>query len=232
MALMWAAGYADRLVHIDHSNHLGDNSANQNRQMVNNAAAAAQRFGIDPAIIFDDQTQLSEMLANFAAVGNASNAADPLWVIAAGPMETIWRGINAMQPNKRQFVKVISHGKWNEVHADTRQLKHTWDDLLSDFPEVTYIQIRDQNGTYGNPPAKDAFRTARPLWHWLRDSDYEPYQWLFSIAVGAHKNIYDVSDAGMVYYLLSGGPNGGNEHGGPPETEALFEFAQPPSGNG
>ncbi len=215
-ALFWAAGLQDKIVHIDHSDHLGDNSTSQHNQMLTTAAGAS-KFNIPSSVIFDDQTQLSAAIANFKREAELSSESNPLWYICSGPMEVPWRCINAVEPAKRKYIHVISHSSWNETHADTSQMTHTWNDIKA--LGVVAHDILDQNGSDGD----NDFNTPLSKWTWLRDSSYEPYRWVWSR--NSFSNKFDVSDAGMSYWLLSGGPDGGDQRGGWPEAKVLLEGA-------
>jgi hypothetical protein len=216
-ALLWAAGLTGRLVHLDHSNHLGDNNATMEQKMKDSAAGSISRFGIAPARVFDCQVQLAQMIANFKVEGDKSTAADPLWFVCSGPMETAWRCLNAVDPTKRQHIRCVSHSTWNETHADTTGMTHTWASMKSNFPSVIYYDLVDQNSSDG----ENDWSTSRDRWYWLRDSVFEPYRWVFSRDQFTTK--FDPSDSGMVYWLISGGPNGGDQYAGWPEAKALLE---------
>jgi hypothetical protein len=215
MALINAAGLNKQFVHYDHSDHLGKTNDEMEPKMVESAIGGAKRFNLDVKRIFNDQTELEAAIENFRIEGNKSSASDPLWYICAGPMEAPWRCISAVDPEKRQFIHVISHSGWNDKHGDTPEMTHKWTDLAP--LGVTVHHIRDQNGSNGD---RD-FNTPREHWNWLRDSADENLRWLHSRDQFDDK--YDVSDAGMVFWLITGGPNGGNEKGGWPEAKSLFE---------
>ena len=99
------------------------------------------------------------------------------------------------------------------------QLQHTWASMKADFPAVHFHDIEDQNWADGD----NDWNTPRNKWYWLRDSSHEPYRWLFSRDQFSNK--FDPSDAGMTYWVLSGGPNGGDQRAGWPEAKKLLEAA-------
>ena len=86
-ALTWAAGVANRVVHIDHSNHLGQNSSSMEAKMNASAAGIISRFNINAGVVFNVQHQLNAARANFKKHAEQSSAANPLWYMCGGPME-------------------------------------------------------------------------------------------------------------------------------------------------
>lgn len=217
LAMLDAADLNNKVVHVDFANHMGCNNGTMENEMIESALGAAQRFGFDQSVFFNDQRQINAATNNFAAAINASSANDPLWILAAGPMETVWRGIKAAETNKRQFVKVISHGQWNDDHNHC-QSNHTWRIMKTDFEDdgVSFIKIKDQNSSNG----ENDLNTPKNKWFWLKDSSNPDWKWLYS---RNDKDTFDVSDAGMTYWLISGGPNGGCENCGWLETKGLLE---------
>ena len=219
LAMIDAADLNSKLVHVDFNNHLGKSISQWESEMYESNLGAAQRFGFNKSVFFNDQNNLSSAINNLAAAINASSSSNPLWILAAGPMETVWRGINASRKDKRKYVNVVSHSKWNNEHSDTQALDHTWKDLEKDFKKdgVQFYKIKDQNTSNGN----NDFSTSNSQWQWLKDADNSNFRWLYSR--DAFSNKFDVSDAGMTYWLLSGGPNGGCQNCGWQEVRDLFD---------
>ena len=218
IALMYYAGLSGKIVHIDHSNHMGDNNSSWNNSMKETAAGGASRFGnLSSSIIFDCQTQAAEATANFIAQAKLCTSSNPLWLVCVGPMEIPWRHLNAVKnfdPGLLQYIHCVSHSTWNETHNDALN-NHTWANMKSDFPTVKYHDIIDQNGSNGD----NDWNTPYSKWYWLRDGSTD-WNWLYA---RTDKSTYDVSDAGTTYWIISGATNGGNEKAGWPECKDLFE---------
>ena len=194
---------------------MGKNKRKRNEKRVEAAENGGVRFGLDVSKVYNDQTKATEAVANFAAEASKCSADNPLWYIVAGPMEMPWRCLNASPADKRQYIHCISHSTWNEDHNDALNA-HTWADMKRDFPTVTYHDIIDQNNSNG----ENDFNSAYGMWEWLKTSGNADWIWLYN---RNEKSTFDVSDAGMTYWLITGGPNGGNDKGGWAETKALFE---------
>ena len=192
LALLAENDLKERLVHFDYNSHLGDNNPDMEAIHKGNVMGAVQRYGYDPSVFFNDQADIDASLASIAAAINASSADNPLFLISAGPMEVSYRGLAAADPDKRQYVNMVSHSNWNDNHSDTDQLNHTWNDIISDFPVNNY-HISDQNST--------AFRSTPLEWEWLKLENHG--EWLYE-AVATMEKAGDASDAGMIYYVITG----------------------------
>jgi Secretion system C-terminal sorting domain len=250
MAMIWAAGLKDKIAHVEYSNHICSHGAEDDGiddfkgddalHMRVSANESITRFGLDGTKFYDYSTNGTQATANFILAINSSTAADPLWIIAAGPMETVWRALNGSDPSKRQYVTVISHSNWNQNHGDCGTNSHTWADMKQDFTSngVKFVEscgynssspcttaelnspnyFPDQNISNGD----NDFSTPIDKWYWLRDSTDPNLRWVFSRNPFGSK--FDPSDAGMVYFILTGGPNnGGAKKAGWSEAKALLE---------
>ena len=158
LAVIVESGLAPRLVHCDYNNHLGDNNPSMAAEMAASANGAAQRWGIPSSVLFDCQQNLTGAVNSIRDAINASSSVNRFYLVCAGPMEVAWRGINASDPAKRQYCTAISHSLWNDEHADTPQMTHTWSSIQSSG--VQTIHIQDQN---------PGLQTGLANWTWLRD---------------------------------------------------------------
>jgi len=210
LALIKATGLTDKLVHFDHSCHL-KNKKNRYAEMLESVNGAAKRFDIDPSRIFDCQTQLDEAIKNFKAEAEKSTADNPLWFCCGGPMEVPWRCINAVDPEKRKFIYCLSHSSpFNEEHVSPPSMTHTWDDIKA--LGVVTIRIRNQNKTGWNTKKENVF--------WMRDSLNQDLRWLHSRNA---KRTYDTSDSGMLWWVITGAKDGGNENAGWKDYKPVLE---------
>lgn len=152
---------------------------------------------------------------------NESTAENPLFIIAAGPMQVVGEAINRSDVSKRQFVTLISHSNWNNNHSDSPSKKYwdvhsgwTFKEIIESFSNeaggnLKCIKIADQNG--GDDYV--AFKAPMEKFEWIKTSQarnnyaYKPgaWDWLYSRQETCIKgNDFDPSDAGMVVYLLTG----------------------------
>ncbi len=169
-----------------------------------------------------------------AAEINKSSEDNPLIVLAAGPMQVIGEGLNRADKSKRQYVTVISHSWWNNEHSDwwsddidrpfpsVKELegdKHsgwTFAEMCEAFEgedggNANFIQILDQNGGDGYEGLAAPFER----FEWLLKADglknfqkvKENWVWLYTrLLVHTHitNGNFDVSDAGLAVYMLTG----------------------------
>lgn len=193
-ALIGEAGLDAKFVHIDVNNHLGNSDPARATIMWNNVTGAVSRWNLNTVSVFDDQTNLTGARNSIAAQINASTANNRFYLACAGPMEVVWQGINASNPAVRQHCTAISHSPWNETHSDTSQMTHTWSSIQSSGVRTVKIAGQNQQG----------FNSSNAAFSWLRNSSNLNWQWLYARSV---KSTWDASDAGMVYYIITGRGN-------------------------
>jgi hypothetical protein len=223
LAFIAAAGLQDKVVHVEHSIHPCSNDVSMHNKMKESANGVIERFGYSSSIIFDYFSDRDAATANFISAINNATESDPLWIIAAGPMESVWSALNGAEKDVLKYVHVVSHSQWNERHgADCGVNSHSWNEIfrlrLSDG--LNMHEIIDQNGELNHADGGD-FSTAHSEWTWLKNSNIEDLSWLYSRNQFTDK--FDPSDCGMVYWLISGGPFCGNESAGANESKALLE---------
>ena len=165
--------------------------------MKTSTLGAAKRFGFDDSKFFDCQNNLENAINALKEEIDASTSSDPLFIIAAGPMEVLWRAANLSDPDTRQYVTVISHTKWNANTTYPPEMTHTRADV--EALGLKWIQIRDQNSRLYTKDS-NGVNDWSP-WSWLRDAQVWRMRWIFDRMRISGKP--DVSDAGVVYYVLT-----------------------------
>lgn len=241
IAMLHYAGLLDKLVYVGHSSlyRSGCENAFGNwcHLMDSATTGALLKFGGDTSIVynyqddFSDNNQLDQSISALTAAIDASSAGDSLWIYCAGPMDVVYRAIDNAQPSKRAFIKCISHSSWNE-NSVFGGLQYTWSDIKSSFSAdgVEFYEIKDQNRSNGQLDFRDESSPAGSNWTWMTDQSAPAvWQWL------RNRNLdqwfiqtnkagdFDISDSGMMYWLISGGPNGGCDTCGTLQVEELFK---------
>ncbi|MFC1520230.1 hypothetical protein ACFL6Z_11000 [Pseudomonadota bacterium] len=208
---------ADRLVHVSHSCDL-DPFKNKGHQIdpVNEArrqemlhmltGKSINLFGPfknlrDFYNCREDQQGATQDLTDAI---NASTAEDPLWIIEAGEPDLIGYALALSDPTVRQFVHVVSHHPANDNSGDY----FTWQQIL-DFGVIEH-QIGDQNL---------GLQTPMTPWDWAKDHHDPGIAFIWEMLAYAEQdgivpfqtNKFDCSDAGMVYWWITGANHGGNK---------------------
>lgn len=229
LALMAEAGVANKLIHFDYNNHVytqnhgGDThyiarasasnpemKAYDNKSDIYNGKGVHQkdfhntsvRQACDKWGIPKDKTKnclwnVSNAVSN---LGNSMPTNMRTYYICAGPMEIPWRACNALSATKKSKITCISHSSWNNNHKHSNDgMSHTWSSL-SDLGVAT-VSISDQNDA-------SVFKDTRANWKWLKDKGGK-YNWLYYRNSVKNLNTFDGSDAGMMFYVITGRKSAG-----------------------
>ncbi|GGW21924.1 Ig-like domain-containing protein [Arenibacter certesii] len=234
--LWWAAGLKDKVVQIEYNNHIcetnvtesdgmGPGAGDDSQNMRITAAGIIENFGYGSNIFYDYERQGNASTNKMTIEIEKSTKSNPLWILAGGPMETVWRGLKNASKGFDN-VTIISHSKWNEDHTHCSGA-HNWDDLKSEFKRkgVNFVENCNKGGC--NSPNKlndqnGGFNSAKSNWTWMRDSNKTYNRWIYSR--NPFSGYFDPSDAGMSYFLISGGPfNGGKKNPDHNDARKLME---------
>lgn len=213
LALLKSFGVENDLVYYSHSCDLDPFSGSRqtitpqqelNRQqlMQTSCDGTASRWtGFDHIAFYNCRTQRTLATDKLTEVINAATSIKPLAIILAGEPDIIYDAVQSAQPEKRQFVTIVSHHIANEESAD--EAGKNISDLERNFTAVTVDRIPDQN---------TGLKTDLSTWHWARDHSDSRIQWLWEQGKIAEQDgvvrfqtgFFDCSDAGMVYYQITG----------------------------
>jgi hypothetical protein len=187
----------------------------------------ARQFGFDASIFYDVYANPgAAAYALGAAINDAWYAGDAMYIIGAGPMESIYQGLLAANPGALSNVTVISHSTWNNQYGGSYNfpgypLTHTSDDIAA--LGVAWNQIATQV-SLNSPSGYDqyAYYYDPSLWIWdsyryLSTSSNPALNWLWGRMV-YYEGRPDVSDAGMVYYFFTG-----NQSAVPADLQAVLD---------
>ncbi len=204
LAMMAHAGLRNQLVHYDYNSHIwGNGPDNQKKDMTESTLEGATRFGFDQNLFISAIDDPKRAEQSIATAINQSSASNPLYFIVAGPMGVACEGIRLSNPEKRKYVYVISHSEVNNDYTSNGSC--TADGIKQ--TGVKFVQISDQN---------KGFFVDWKRWEWLRKNDDDNLRWIHERMMVANKP--DVSDAGMIWYLLKN-----DENGNPEKLKAFFE---------
>lgn len=219
-ALLTAASGITEKMTFFYGNNLSE--PNEERQLRNleESAEFARSLGIDARGYQDDlgaRTGMAEHIAATTAhLVSIFSSGGKVVSIEGGPMEAVYRAISQTDEAFHSNVTLVSHSTWNEQRDSIRlpgiSEARTWADLKRDFPEVTFVDIKDQNGGFNDGG-----------WNWMDSSD-EPLVIAAREAMsgaqdeGRQGKINDASDAGSLWYALTG-----DQNGEPEDAQAYFE---------
>jgi len=215
IALLRAAGLADRLVHYSHScdlvrvSKISEKAEVERHALMQSACdVTARRWGgFEHITFYDAKWQMDATIKDLAKAINASTVDDPLWIIEAGEPDIIGFALDETPKEKHKYVKVVTHHPANDNAGDF----YKWQQIV-DFG-VEEVRIPDQNSK---------LKVDIEKWDWARiHSDSRIQQvWIqgkiaeVDDVVRFQKGKWDCSDAGMVLYWITGANvNGGLKTG-------------------
>lgn len=223
--LLKASKLTDRLVHLSHSCDLQPTNLisaedEQRRQTILHQLCGdgIKRFGPFKNLshFFNCRTGQDQTVNHLRDAINQSTDDDPLWIIEAGEPDIIGYALADALPSARQQVHVVSHHPANDDSGDFFK----WQQIL-DFG-VREHQIGDQN---------IGLQTKTASWDWAKKNSDAGIRWIWKKLQYAEQdgvvkfqtNKFDCSDAGMVYWWITGADAGGNATTTPTEIKAMLQ---------
>ncbi|GLR71762.1 hypothetical protein [Agaribacter marinus] len=228
LAIIAKLGKKKALVHYSYNNFIDSPKHTSDvNEMAIGVNGAIQHWAYDASKFFDVSENYELALVDLVSALEVSSENDPLFFIHMGPSEFLYRAVKRViergNADSLAHIYLISHSGYNDNHlrrgdpkfdkkpVQENQKHHTLTDViaLSDG-RINYKKIKDQNAKW--EPTK--------LWH--SDQDWSVWQWMQVHQDTSVKWIYermkrhplgvaDISDAGMVYFLLTGDENGSPE---------------------
>lgn len=227
LGLLSRTGLTDRLVHLSHSCDLKpteriSKSDELRRQRVLDQACETglRMFGPFSRLDrwFNCRTDQEAAVQHLSNAIDTSTADDPLWIIEAGEPDVIGYALRSASASSRRNVHVVSHHPANDNSGDY----FTWSQILA-FG-VREHQIVDQNQRLQGPI---------DMWDWAREHPSPGVAWVWDRLAYAERDTvvrfqhgkFDCSDAGMVFWWLTGASPGGNQTATPQDIQSLLETA-------
>ncbi len=194
-----------------YNNNLAEWNSDWQVSQMRKAGSYAEKLGIDTV---DYQNNIADATNKLVDIFNSGQK---VLSIEAGPMEAVYRALEQTSPENRKNITLLSHSWWNEnqdvINRDGVSEARTWSDLKSHFGEVNFVQISDQNAGFYN----DA-------WKWLSWQSDSVYTEAWDLMETSGKPT-DASDAGMLYYALTG-----NEYANPWDAKSFLDQNTPEFG--
>ncbi|MEM6678489.1 MAG: Ig-like domain-containing protein, partial [Pseudomonadota bacterium] len=224
-ALLAKAGGIESKTTFLYGNNLSEpNDGPARQQAMDGSADFARSLGIASYDYQDGILGTTDLLVDMLRSG------EQILLIEGGPMEAVYRALDAVEPQYHSNLTLLSHSEWNEDRAVTTRetdgvedgqiAARTWDDIAEDFPLVTQIEIADQNGGDHNT---SGFYNRN--WDWMDETTdpmiaeaREKMMAARNSSIGSQNKQNDPSDAGMLFYALTG-----EERGTPEDAQAFIE---------
>lgn len=200
LAIFANSGVKDRLVHYDYNSILPNTVPEWEKKHETSVLGAIERYGYRKEIFYNCRRNLDAAIESIRRAIDESSAESPLYFIIAGPMEVPFRAIEKSKPEKRKFVYVISHSRWNDGFLRNNPFAHTKRNLIP--TGIHWVQIQGQNLLATSPFGRPATDQEWLPWHWMRDSRDANVRFLWERMQATTRA--DCSDAGMSYFLVTG----------------------------
>ncbi len=221
MAIIAKLGVKDKLVHYSYNNFIEANVGPAEENIMNlHVRDGIRRLHYSPSIFFDVTANENKAINHLAKEIAKSTADNPLYFIHMGPSEFFYQAVKqCVDSDKKEalaHVYVISHSGYNDNHL-RRPYHHTLEQAitLSDG-KINYKRIKDQNGQWDPNVLWNSLEDTK-VWEWMLESKDTNINWLYETMSHHPQGHYDISDCGMVYYLLTG-----DEDGSPAKFKALL----------
>ncbi len=200
-----AAGITDRMTFF-YGNNIAERNDDRQLAKLDDSAAFSRSLGIDAYGYQDDIAGTTDTLVALLESGQK------VLMIEGGPMEAAYRALEQTDPQYHANIRLLSHSSWNEnrdtINRPGQTEARTWSDIAQDFPGVQQVDIRDQN--WGNNNDQGFNNNG---WNAMDGSDAPLIAEARAAMEGAtvtgngiKKN--DASDAGMLWYALTGAEDG------------------------
>lgn len=200
-----AAGITDRMTFF-YGNNIAERNDDRQLDKLDDSAAFSRSLGIDSYGYQDDIAGTTDTLVALLESGQK------VLMIEGGPMEAAYRALEQTDPQYHANIRLLSHSSWNEnrdtINRPGETEARTWSDIAEDFPGVEQVDIRDQN--WGNNNDQGFNNNG---WNAMDGSDAPLIAEARTAMEGAtvtgnaiKKN--DASDAGMLWYALTGAEDG------------------------
>ncbi len=221
MAMLAKADKFKQLVHYSYNNFVEGTIAPPKENMMHiNAQEGIKRLGFNRKVFFDGVEQFEAAKKSLIKELKRSTEKDPLYFIHMGPSEFLYQCVkecvDSGSADALKHLYVISHSGYNDNHC-RRDYHHTMTQTIEySGGRINFKRIKDQNVKW-NPEVGWNSEKNFDVWKWMLESKDPNIQWLYDCLDDHPRGVADISDAGMVYYLLTG-----DEMGSPSKFKAFL----------
>ncbi len=223
LAILEHAGLKNKLVYYGYNDHVWSSLNGQKRKMTESALTGASKFGFSKSIFYSVVDNKNAAYNALAAEINKSTASNPLYILAMGPIEAICQSVLRSNNNARKHVRVISQGPggWNNKHQHNNSCTAV-DGPGQDIRDTGIIFVDIENNDRGKNTT-DGLNNPYSMWTWLKNHKDPNLRWVHDRFEAAIPSRADPSDAGMMWYMITGGPlKSGDQHALPEKLRKFF----------
>ena len=213
------------LVHCSFNNHHWANhspskgftaKSQYNAMTATGQQGLSELFSSRGGMFFNARTRFPASVAHLANEIDASGPGNLLYICTGGPQDQLSRALRAASLNKIQYVRIISHSKWNNKHSDAVNniATHNMNDIKGFLNNLgLWGKCYTKAGTVNNPgwQVGNIINQNDEIWHkksakadfaWMNGNNNFKLDWVYSRILASKE--WDVSDAGMVYWVITG----------------------------
>ncbi|WP_282039873.1 T9SS type A sorting domain-containing protein [Saccharicrinis aurantiacus] len=215
LAMLANAGLEGNLVHYSYNNFIGSPAHTTARNIMKEGVEGAllRWTDFDASVFYDVSADNTAAINHLAEQIKISTASDPLYFVSMGPSEFLYRALEKVKADGNEssisHLYILSHSNYNDNHirrVDHRRVEH----ILNDFPVtegVNFKRIKDQNQSSNlNNGWSSSKVNGSKTWYpynFLRDHFDPDCNFLWDMLnVDASLSKPDISDAGMIWFLL------------------------------
>ena len=220
LAMLANANLEAKLVHYSYNNFIGSPAHTSETNVMKEGVEGALEFftEFDASVFFDVSANNTAAINHLAEQIKISTASDPLYFVQMGPSEFLYQALVKVKADGKEdainHLYIISHSNYNDNHI-RRAEHHRIEHILNDFPVTegtNFKRIIDQNQSADlnngwSSSAVDGVKNWTP-YYFLRDHFDPSCKYLWDRLNIDSKSKPDISDAGLVWFLLNNDENG------------------------
>lgn len=201
-----------KLVHFSYNNFMPSPPHTSIRNyMKEGVEGSISRWNFNKNIFYDVGTHKRKAIEHLKNELEKSTKNDPLYFINMGPSEFLYQAVelvvNEGKESALSHVYIISHSNYNDNHL-RRPNHHTINEVIElSGNRLKFKRIKDQNNK-NSPTEGWSSLHDWSVWEWLRNHKNPDFAWIWKSMKKHKEHRADISDAGMVYYLLTGDEDG------------------------
>ncbi|SDW84953.1 hypothetical protein SAMN05444411_102305 [Lutibacter oricola] len=221
LAILAKRKLQSKLVHYSYNNFMPSPPHTTVRNyMKEGVDGSIKRWNFDKNIFFDVGTHKKEAIKHLKIELAKSTAKNPLFFINMGPSEFLYQAVQLVMAEGEKealsHVYILSHSNYNDNHL-RRPNHHTIDEVIKlSGDRLNFKRIKDQNKKSLPNEGWSSYHDWS-VWNWLRDHKNKDIAWIWKCMKKHNEKRADISDAGLIYYLLTG-----DEDGNPAKFQAFL----------